>query len=65
MFTTYLVVDVLAVAVATWLVLKMLRKNNQHFPPGPKGLPIVGNVLDMPSSQEWVTYSQWNDRWGW
>jgi hypothetical protein len=34
------------------------------LPPGPKGLPLVGNILDMPSSKEWLTFAQWGERWG-
>lgn len=34
------------------------------LPPGPKGLPIIGNVLEMPSSQEWKTFARWGKQWG-
>lgn len=34
------------------------------FPPGSKGLPIIGNVFDMPSSQEWQKATEWNDVYG-
>jgi hypothetical protein len=30
------------------------------FPPGPKRLPIVGNLFNMPSREEWVTYMNWS-----
>ncbi|ESK93754.1 cytochrome p450 [Moniliophthora roreri MCA 2997] len=33
-------------------------------PPGPPGYPIIGNVLDMPSEKEWLTFAQWGDTYG-
>ncbi|KAF7360790.1 Cytochrome P450 [Mycena venus] len=34
------------------------------LPPGPKGLPLIGNVLDMPKSHAWKTFAQWGDIYG-
>ncbi|KAH8980773.1 cytochrome P450 [Lactarius hatsudake] len=34
------------------------------YPPGPKRIPIIGNLLDMPSHEEWVTYKKWSDQYG-
>ncbi|TFK56140.1 cytochrome P450 [Heliocybe sulcata] len=34
------------------------------YPPGPKALPLIGNVLDMPTEQEWKTFSKWGQVWG-
>ncbi|CAL1702358.1 unnamed protein product [Somion occarium] len=39
-------------------------KRRQSLPPGPKGLPLIGNVLDMPSSYEWLTFAKWGEQWG-
>lgn len=34
------------------------------LPPGPKGYPLIGNVLDMPTAQQWRTYAQWGKIYG-
>ncbi|KAF9260164.1 cytochrome P450 [Marasmius fiardii PR-910] len=40
----------LAIATAVTLLLLRRRSSNLPLPPGPPGLPIIGNLLDMPSS---------------
>ncbi|KAJ8519420.1 hypothetical protein ONZ45_g3613 [Pleurotus djamor] len=34
------------------------------LPPGPKGLPILGNALDFPLSRPWETYTRWGKQYG-
>ncbi|PPQ65600.1 hypothetical protein CVT26_000549 [Gymnopilus dilepis] len=36
----------------------------RSLPPGPRGLPLVGNILDMPSEKEWLTFARWGETWG-
>jgi hypothetical protein len=39
-------------------------KKRLPYPPGPKCLPIVGNLFNMPSREEWVTYRKWSEECG-
>jgi hypothetical protein len=34
------------------------------LPPGPKPLPVIGNLLDIPKDNEWQTFQAWNERYG-
>lgn len=33
-------------------------------PPGPKALPLLGNLLDLPTTDEWLVYEQWSHVYG-
>ncbi|KAG6846261.1 hypothetical protein H0H93_014995, partial [Arthromyces matolae] len=62
-------VSPLNVAVASaggFLLLSWALKPKQGapLPPGPTGLPVVGNVADMPATKEWVTFAEWGRKWG-
>jgi hypothetical protein len=34
-------------------------------PPGPRGLPLLGNILQFPKEKEWLTYAKWAEKYGW
>ncbi|THH14926.1 hypothetical protein EW146_g5474 [Bondarzewia mesenterica] len=41
------------------LLYKSRSKTAYPLPPGPRRLPIIGNMLDMPKRNEWATYRKW------
>ncbi|KAJ7167251.1 cytochrome P450 [Mycena crocata] len=38
-----------------YFVIRHYRRK-ASLPPGPKGLPLIGNLFDVPKKQEWLTY---------
>ncbi|KAJ6517274.1 cytochrome P450 [Mycena vitilis] len=56
---------VAAAAVTASLSYYLYRKRHAlPLPPGPKGWPLIGNVLDMPTSQNWRKFALWGDIYG-
>ena len=53
--------------VAIYFVFfKFLRPSSSTLPlpPGPKPLPLIGNVLNVPTGSQWRTYTKWAKRYG-
>ncbi|KAJ3983979.1 cytochrome P450 [Lentinula detonsa] len=41
-----------------------LEKRALPLPPGPRGWPIIGNLLDVPAKEEWFTFAKWGETYG-
>ncbi|KAJ3478426.1 hypothetical protein NLI96_g9763 [Meripilus lineatus] len=58
------------IALTLWLILcactayQYARRRRRNYPPGPQGLPILGNLLDMPHDKEGLKYTQWAREYG-
>jgi hypothetical protein len=50
--------------LASWLLYKYYLKAKPPYPPGPKGLPIIGSLLDIDNERPWITYGKWANQYG-
>ena len=58
-------INIVLGVVALWLVKKVTEKKPLGRPiPGPKGWPIIGNLLDVPKEVEYKVFSQWRQKYG-
>lgn len=61
------IVDIALVSVGVCVLKAYFDKRasaGRQLPPGPKGLPVVGNVADMPKDKEWLTFTEWGRKFG-
>lgn len=42
----------------------MFSSSSRYLPPGPRGKPIVGNLFDIPSTEQWIYFKQQADKLG-
>jgi len=55
--------------ITGWWLSRFLRghgsdSNRLPLPPGPKGYPIIDNLLDVPTDKSWQTFDQWSKIYG-
>lgn len=55
-------ITVLFFLVTTYLLLGIYR--GRHKAPGPRRLPILGNLLQMPTELQFVQFSKWAQKYG-
>ncbi|KAG6330074.1 hypothetical protein ID866_9014, partial [Astraeus odoratus] len=54
-----------AIMAGLWLILHTARKKSKlPYPPGPRGLPIIGNIFDINLDEPHLAYVQWNKIYG-
>lgn len=58
------IIVTISLAVLATFLLKKLTQRNLRLPPGPKGIPFLGNLLDMPTGASWATFSPMSKQYG-
>jgi hypothetical protein len=58
--------SLLASLCVIWLSRRVFGRttSSNPLPPGPKGWPVIGNLFDMPTSQEHLTFAKWKKDYG-
>lgn len=52
-------------ASASYLLLVLVKgKHARRLPPGPSGIPILGNALELPHASSWLYYAQLKEKYG-
>ncbi|KAF8187480.1 cytochrome P450 [Pholiota molesta] len=56
----------IALLVLGLVLLKIAfkRPSVAPLPPGPRRWPLLGNLPQMPTSREWLTFADWGKKWG-
>jgi hypothetical protein len=50
--------------IAVFIFRRGLGTGRAQYPPGPEGLPLLGNALDIPKERQWETFNTWKKTYG-
>ena len=56
------VLTLLAPILVCWLVVFFSGRRRYRLPPGPRGFPLIGNILDAPKENSHLVFQEWGRR---
>jgi hypothetical protein len=54
----------LGAIVAGVITVRVVTKPRPNYGPGPEGIPILGNALELPTENDFLVYTSWAKKWG-
>jgi hypothetical protein len=54
----------LSLLATFWAFRDRRTRGGLPYPPGPRPLPIIGNLLDIPKEFSWLAYTRLSERYG-
>ena len=56
---------VLVISIAAFIAIRDYQtRRGLPYPPGPRPLPLIGNLLDIPKESSWLAYTQLSRKHG-
>ncbi|KAF7348556.1 Cytochrome P450 [Mycena venus] len=55
----------ISVLCLSFLIIGWARRTRRRgYPPGPRGLPLIGNILQIPQDRQWLKWAEWKAQYG-
>ena len=55
----------LLLTLLVYILVKLVRKRTRGLsPPGPQGLPFIGNAYQIPADRQWLKFDEWIREYG-
>jgi len=58
------VFDLFLLGIVFVALRQWAKRGSLPLPPGPKGWPLIGNMLNMPNDNFLETYNEWGQKYG-